>query len=148
MPNSDNSPDSSAQSTPDYVQIVRFLLEPLIDDPESLKVDCEQLNSGDKVWVRVAFEQEDKGKVFGRGGRNIQAIETVLNTSAADTKQQIHLDVFGNVREESSRDRSGGSNFSRGGRGGDSRRTRSSAAGRPHTKKPSPQLRSQSQSDG
>jgi len=150
MPNSDNSPDSSAQSTPDYGQIVRFLLEPLIDDPESLKVDCEQLSSGDKVWVRVAFEQEDKGKVFGRGGRNIQAIETVLNTSAVDAKQQIHLDVFGNVREDnsSSRGRSSDSNFSRGGRGGDSRRTRSSAAGRPHTKKPSPQLRSQSQSDG
>ena len=143
MPNSDNLPSSSAQSAPDYVQIVRFLLEPLIDDPESLKVDCEQLSSCDKVWVRVAFEQEDKGKVFGRGGRNIQAIETVLNTSAVDAKQQIHLDVFGNVREEvsSSRGRSGGSNFSR---GGDSRRTRSSAAGRPHTKKPSPQLRSQS----
>lgn len=150
MPNSDNSPDSSAQSTPDYVQIVRFLLEPLIEDPQSLKVDCEQLSSGDKVWVRVAFEQEDKGTVFGRGGRNIQAIETVLNTSAVDAKQQIHLDVFGNVREESSssRGRSSDSNFSRGGRGGDSRRTRSSAAGRPHTKKPSPQLRSQSQSDG
>ncbi|NJN73419.1 MAG: KH domain-containing protein [Limnothrix sp. RL_2_0] len=147
MPNSDNSPDSSAQSTPDYVQIVRFLLEPLIDDPESLKIDCEQLSSSEKVWVRVAFEQEDKGKVFGRGGRNIQAIETVLNTSAVDAKQQVHLDVFGNVREESSssRGRSGGSNFSRGGgRGRDSRRTRSSAAGRPHTKKPSPQLRSQS----
>ena len=77
-----NSSDSAAQLTPDYGKIVKFLLEPLVDDPASLKVDCEKLNSSEKIWVRVAFEQEDKGKVFGRGGRNLKAIQTVLNTSA------------------------------------------------------------------
>ncbi|MGB2926507.1 MAG: KH domain-containing protein [Limnothrix sp.] len=142
MPNSDSSPSTSDQSAPDYGAIVRFLLEPLIDEPSSLKVDCEQLSSRDKIWMRVAFEQEDKGKVFGRGGRNIKAIQTVLNSSAMEANQQIHLDVHGNVNEEAAGSR-GRSSFSRGDRGGDGRRSRSSSNNRPHTKKPSPQLRSQ-----
>jgi hypothetical protein len=47
------------------------------------------------VWIRVAFEGEDKGKAYGRGGRNIQAIRAVLEASARSVGQSIHLDVFG-----------------------------------------------------
>ncbi|OKH19367.1 KH domain-containing protein [[Limnothrix rosea] IAM M-220] len=133
-----NSSDSSTQLAPDYGQIVKFLLEPLVDDPASLKVDCERLSSTEKVWVRVAFEQEDKGKVFGRGGRNLKAIQTVLDTSAIETNHQVYLDVYGSSRDDSSRgSRSGGSR----GRGGEGRR-RSSSSRRPRAPKPSPQLRS------
>lgn len=124
----------------DYGKIVRFLFEPLVDDPASLRVDCEQLSSSDKVWVRIAFEQEDKGTVFGRGGRNLKAIQTVLNTSAIEFNQTVYLDVYGSAREESSNSRGRSSVSS--GRGGEMRRTRSSASSRPRAKKPSPQLRS------
>ncbi|AFY40371.1 hypothetical protein Lepto7376_4261 [[Leptolyngbya] sp. PCC 7376] len=142
MPNSDNSSDSAAQLTPDYGKIVKFLLEPLVDDPSSLKVDCELLSSSNKVWVRVAFEQEDKGKVFGRGGRNLKAIQTVLNTSAAETEHQVYLDVYGSSRDDGSGSRGGRSGGSRG-RNGDGRRSRSSSSSRrPRSRKPSPQLRS------
>jgi predicted RNA-binding protein YlqC (UPF0109 family) len=126
---------------PDYGKIVRFLFEPLVDDPASLRIDCEKLSSSDKVWVRIAFEQEDKGIVFGRGGRNLKAIQTVLNTSAVDLNQQVYLDVYGSVREEPSSSR-GRSTSTSSGRGGEMRRTRSSASSRPRAKKPSPQLRS------
>ncbi len=138
MPNS--SSDSSVQSVPDYGQIVKFLLEPLVDNPDSLKVDCEKLSSTEKVWVRVAFEQEDKGKVFGRGGRNLKAIQTVLNTSAMETNHKVYLDVYGSSREDNSRgSRSGGGSRSR---NGDGRRRSSSRRSR--SPKPSPQLRSSS----
>lgn len=139
MPNS----DSTAQPTPDYSKIVRFLLEPLVDNPESVKVDCEKLSSSDKVWVRVAFEQEDKGSVFGRGGRNLKAIQTVLNISASEAKHQVYLDVYGSSRDDHSSSRGGRSGGSRG-RNDNRRGGGRSSSRRPRSRKPSPQLRSDS----
>ncbi|WP_071593353.1 KH domain-containing protein [Kamptonema formosum] len=87
------SPPASAGA--DYAGLVRFLVEPFLDSPDSLKVDCEMSPSRPKVWLRVALEGEDKGRVFGRGGRNIQAIRTVLEASARTLGQSVYLDIYG-----------------------------------------------------
>jgi uncharacterized protein len=134
MPNLDAS--TSAESI-DYTQLAQFLLEPLLDQPQSLTIDCEKLAGGKQIWLRVAFEQEDKGKVFGRGGRNLRAIETVLRGAAADPEQRIRLDIYGNHDHSSGgRERSGNSSQSRRGDG-----RRNSGPRRSRTPKPSPQLR-------
>ncbi len=82
--------------SPDYVGLVSFLLEPFLEDPKTLSIHCEQVASTKKLWLRVAFDDHDKGKVFGRGGRNIQAIRTVVNTAATNVNQSIYLDIYGN----------------------------------------------------
>ena len=87
---------SQHYTSPDYVGLVSFLLEPFLEDPKTLSIDCEQVASTKKLWLRVAFESKDKGKVFGRGGRNIQAIRTVLKTAATNVNQSIYLDIYGN----------------------------------------------------
>lgn len=137
MPNSDNLPNPDSIN---YAELIQFLLEPLLDNPQSLAVDCEQLTSSNRVWIRVAFEQEDKGKVFGRGGRNLRAIETVLNGSTMDAQQKIYLDVYGSHDSGASgpQERSAGGG-PRGRRGGGSRRGRTPRQSR--SPKPSPQLR-------
>jgi predicted RNA-binding protein YlqC (UPF0109 family) len=89
---------SSAQSRsmqPDYVQLTRFLIQPFLESPESLKVDCEGSSGRPRVWIRLAFDSTDKGRVFGRGGRNIQAIRTVLEAAAQLAGQVAHLEIFG-----------------------------------------------------
>lgn len=140
MPNSDNLSSASVQSKPDYTTLVRFLLEPLLDNPDSLSLDCEQLSSSDKVWVRVAFEQEDKGKVFGRGGRNLKAIETILSSCAVDAHQQIYLEIYGGSDAPNTRDRERPGRFSRD-KGTENRRSRTSSSRRPRSRKPAPQLK-------
>lgn len=80
---------------PNYGELVKFLIEPFLEIPESLKVDCEISQSKAKVWVRLAFEGSDKGRVFGRGGRNIQAIRTVLETAASAAGYSAYLDIYG-----------------------------------------------------
>ena len=87
---------SQNNTSPDYVGLVSFLLEPFLEDPQSLSIHCEQVASTKKLWLRVAFDANEKGKVFGRGGRNIQAIRTVLNTAATNVNQSIYLDIYGN----------------------------------------------------
>ncbi|MBE9169506.1 KH domain-containing protein [Pleurocapsales cyanobacterium LEGE 06147] len=89
--------DLSAQAqntSPDYIGLVEFLIEPFLDNSDSLHVDCEELNQKKRVWLRVAFDSTEKGKVFGRGGRNIQAIRTVLNTAATIVGQSVYLEIY------------------------------------------------------
>ncbi|NEO70105.1 MULTISPECIES: KH domain-containing protein [unclassified Moorena] len=79
---------------PDYSALVRFLIEPFLESPDSLSVDCEKSNGKERVWIRLAFNGEDKGRVFGRGGRNIQAIRTVIKAAAQAAGQTVYLDIY------------------------------------------------------
>lgn len=102
-------------NSPDYVKLVRFLIEPFLEDSRSLYINSEVIKEKKKVWLRVAFEDSDRGKVFGRGGRNIQAIRTILNTTAAVNQESIFLDIYTDEKESSSNraSRSGGGNSGR-----------------------------------
>jgi len=79
---------------PDYIALVKFLMEPLLDQPEALKVHCETNPKGDRLWIRVAFDSTEKGRVFGRNGRTIQAMRTVINTAALNSGQTVQFEVF------------------------------------------------------
>ncbi|HEY9748703.1 MAG TPA: KH domain-containing protein [Allocoleopsis sp.] len=85
----------SRSANPNYAGLVRFLIQPFLESPESLKVDCEISTSRPRIWIRLAFDSSDKGRVFGRGGRNIQAIRTVLEAAAQSSGQAVYLDIFG-----------------------------------------------------
>ncbi|MEO0948546.1 MAG: hypothetical protein AAFY11_10470, partial [Cyanobacteria bacterium J06641_5] len=63
--------------------------------PGSLKVDCETCAGGQKVLVRVAVEESDRGRVFGRGGRNVEAVRMLLKVSAMTVARTAHLEVHG-----------------------------------------------------
>jgi uncharacterized protein len=47
-----------------------------------------------RAWVRLAFDDPDKGRVYGRGGRNIQAIRTTLEAIAQTVGQSLYLDIY------------------------------------------------------
>ncbi len=74
---------------------MKFLVQPFLESPESLKVDCEISQTLKRAWVRIAFDTTDKGKVFGRGGRNIQAIRSVIAAAAELAGQSVYLDIYG-----------------------------------------------------
>ncbi|MBR8831518.1 MAG: hypothetical protein N5P05_003159 [Chroococcopsis gigantea SAG 12.99] len=94
-------PDLASLSTgPDYPGLLKFLVKPFLEFPDSLCIDCEKCKNDQRVWIRVAFEAEDKGKVYGRGGRNLQAIRTVLETTATNCGQSVHLNVYEPEGEE------------------------------------------------
>ncbi len=90
-----SSSSQSSPTAPDYGRLVRFLMQPFLDSPDSLRVDCEISPRTQRVLIRVAFEGEDKGRVFGRGGRNIQAVRTVLQAVAQTVGYSAHIEVFG-----------------------------------------------------
>lgn len=80
--------------TPDYLALVKYLVTPFLESPDTLRADCEQVNNQQKVWLRLAFDPQERGKVYGRGGRNIQAIRTLLQTSASIVGQSLSLEIY------------------------------------------------------
>ncbi|HEY9862656.1 MAG TPA: KH domain-containing protein [Candidatus Obscuribacterales bacterium] len=84
------------QSSPSYDELVRFLVKPFLAFPESIKVDCERFSGLRRTWIRLAVEAEDKGRVYGRGGRNIQAIRMVLTALATSSGETVYLDIYNN----------------------------------------------------
>lgn len=94
MPNSEFVSKSIDMPSPDYEGLVKFLIEPLLDSPELLIFDCEHLKNTKKVWIRLAFEEDDKGRIYGRGGRNIHAIRTVLQTAADAAGDTLYLEIY------------------------------------------------------
>lgn len=80
--------------SPDYEKLARFLIEPFLENPQSLCVNSEINQSNGKIWLRIAFNRDDRGKVFGRGGRNIQAIRTTIKTAAVTHDESVFLDIY------------------------------------------------------
>lgn len=110
---------ANPSTSPNYKALVSFLLKPFLEEAaDSLKADCEVSSNGERVWLRVAFEGADKGRVFGRGGRNIQAIRTALEAAGKAAGQMVYLDVYGDRG-----DREGGEGRSRGNGRSSSRRS-------------------------
>ncbi|NJK36485.1 MAG: KH domain-containing protein [Oscillatoriales cyanobacterium RM2_1_1] len=87
-------------SSPDYAQLTQFLIEPFLESPDALRVDCESTANPKKNWIRLAFEAEDKGRVYGRGGRNIQAVRSVLSAFAELAGEFVHLDIYEEHNED------------------------------------------------
>ena len=100
MTSESNPSDSIALSSDqgvsvDYPEVIRFLVGPFLDSPDSLRIHCETNPRNGRVLIRLAIEGEDKGKVFGRGGRNIQAVRTTLQAVSTAMNQKVYLEVFG-----------------------------------------------------
>ncbi|WP_035985397.1 KH domain-containing protein [Leptolyngbya sp. KIOST-1] len=90
---------------PDFPGLVRFLVEPFLDSPDSLRIDCEENAAQAKVWIRIAFSGDERGKVFGRGGRNIQAIRTIVRATASLSGWSAYVDVYGASEQDNGSDR-------------------------------------------
>lgn len=86
----------------DYAELVRFLVKPFLEEPDKLSIHCETYANG-KIWVRLAFADADKGHVFGRNGRTIQAMRSVVETAGKLANQSVHLEVFGSQNAQDSR---------------------------------------------
>ena len=93
----ETSDQAIADSAPllDYPALARFLLEPLIDLPEDLHISSEVTAHNKKVSLRVSLGQADRGRAFGRGGRNIRAIRTIIRAAGKNVGQNVSLEIIG-----------------------------------------------------
>ncbi len=72
-------------------ELVVFLVENLIDNPESAEVVAEQ--RGALVQIQVRLPEAELGKLIGRGGRIAKAIRTALMVAGSRHHLRVSLDI-------------------------------------------------------
>ncbi len=87
--------EQSLSQNPQYDKLVAFLLKPLLDAPEELRIHCEHLPAHARVWVRVAFQPADREKLLDGNSRHLYAIKTVVSAAARVAGQSVYLDIYG-----------------------------------------------------
>jgi predicted RNA-binding protein YlqC (UPF0109 family) len=81
--------DDDQAPAPTAEDVLAFLVESLVDDPDSVEIDSIEGRRGVSLEVRVA--SGDMGRVIGRRGRMANAIRTVVR--AAAVKDGVATDV-------------------------------------------------------
>lgn len=77
----------------DTEALVRYLVESLVDEPESVVIDVTE--SDTSVMYRITLDPGDVGKVIGRGGRIIKAIRTLVRAAGSTGDRSVEVDVVG-----------------------------------------------------
>lgn len=77
----------------DTEALVRYLIESLVDKPESASVSAVPGDGG--VKFEVVLDSEDVGKVIGRGGRIIKAIRTLARAAGSTEGLMVDVEVMG-----------------------------------------------------
>jgi predicted RNA-binding protein YlqC (UPF0109 family) len=64
----------------------------LVSKPEAVKV--EQFEEGDgTVVLELSVDDEDYGRVIGRGGRTANALRTIVKAAAVRERKRVLLDI-------------------------------------------------------
>jgi predicted RNA-binding protein YlqC (UPF0109 family) len=72
-------------------ELVEFLFQELVDEPDAVTVEESFDDRGPRYTVRVA--PDDMGKVIGRGGRTAKAIRTVVRAAAQREGHGAMVDI-------------------------------------------------------
>lgn len=77
------------------LKLVEYIVKELVDNKDAVKV--ELVEEGDTVTINVTVDPTEMGRVVGRGGKNAQAIRTIVRSLAgkngfADKKYIVKFD--------------------------------------------------------
>ena len=73
-------------------ELLEYLAEGLVDEPESVSVEQFEEDDGTLV-LELSVAADDYGKVIGRGGRTAQALRTVVKAAAVSENRRVLVDI-------------------------------------------------------
>ena len=73
-------------------EFLEFVIRQLIEFPDEMML--HELPSGKTTVFRVQLRQSDVGRVIGRNGQTIQAIRSLLASSASRHGQRATLEIM------------------------------------------------------
>lgn len=73
--------------------VVEYIARSLVDNAEGVRIEVEE--SGDNVRITLEVDQDDIGKIIGRGGRTARAMRSLTNASGALERKKVHLEIRG-----------------------------------------------------
>ena len=70
-------------------EMVEYIARALVRNPDAVEVTEEV--RGNRVFITLIVDDDDKGKVIGRDGRVAQAIRSLLRVSGVKSDQRIDI---------------------------------------------------------
>ena len=104
----------------DYAALAGFVAKNIVRNPDDVEVQLHE--GGRQTVVEIACAQEDMGKLIGKGGRNIEAIRSVVRAAGLRQHERVQVDL---AEDEDDREQH--------------RRTTEVAAQQPTAEQPAPQ---------
>jgi predicted RNA-binding protein YlqC (UPF0109 family) len=74
-------------------ELVAFLAQRLVDDPEAVRVEQEERD--DVLIVRLHVAPDDVGKVVGKQGRIARALRTIVRAGGVREGRRVLLEIAG-----------------------------------------------------
>jgi hypothetical protein len=76
----------------DIGELIRYLAENLVDHPDQVHVTLVEERNADVYELEV--DEEDLGKIIGRGGKTARALRTLVNTVAPKSRKRILVEIL------------------------------------------------------
>ena len=76
----------------DYRALVEFVARSIAEKPEEVKVEAFERSRG-TVSVTVKMAEEDVGKLIGKGGRNIEALRSLVRAASLRERRRVFVDL-------------------------------------------------------
>ena len=73
-------------------ELLAYLVRTLVDDPGEVKVEEFEEDDGTLVF-ELSVDDDDYGRIIGRGGRTAQALRTVVKAAAVKDNRRVLVDI-------------------------------------------------------
>lgn len=79
--------------TQNSAELVKVIVEPLVDYPEDLDISSYDLDDG-TIMVEIRSNESDAGKIIGRQGRTIKSIRTICRAAASRLDANVEVELI------------------------------------------------------
>ncbi|HUH03598.1 MAG TPA: KH domain-containing protein [Kofleriaceae bacterium] len=86
------SNDERDESNVDLCELIGYLAKSLVDEPEEVHVTLVEERYANVYELEV--EEEDLGKVIGRGGKTARAIRSLVNAVAPRSRKRTLVEIL------------------------------------------------------
>jgi predicted RNA-binding protein YlqC (UPF0109 family) len=88
----DRGPSGPSGPPVDYRALVEFIAKSIAEKPEEVVVESFERSRG-TVSVTVKLAEEDIGKLIGKGGRNIEALRSLVRAASLRERRRVFVDL-------------------------------------------------------
>ena len=72
-------------------EMVEYIAKALSDNPDDVKVSTKENDS--QIIISLELNEDDKGKVIGKGGRVAESIRSLLRVAAVKSNTRAILEI-------------------------------------------------------
>ena len=78
-------------TTENMSEMVEYIAKALSDNPDDVKVSTEE--NDNQIIISLELNEDDKGKVLGKGGRVAESIRSLLRVAAVKSNTRAILEI-------------------------------------------------------